>query len=273
MKTGTDRPGRARWGRVGALFVAVVVLATGCYFSEADEMQRTSPDRRPWFCNGVGNGSPPGAPGHAHPRYEGLTKGPLNWDDCILLSHQLDEAETAVKDWKTRSAGEAAGFTSVAPYTAGLGTHHARGYGFLTNSVFDHKVPQLLIYGGNAGDAPLVGVVYSWAGTLAPPPAFAGGNDWWHLHTRLCYSSSDGAILGGAQDIPDDVCTSLGGYTQYLPGSGVWLLHVWVVGPWQYRPDIFSAGHSCLLPGGLAPDGDPCWEAARRDPALGPPVA
>jgi hypothetical protein len=260
--------------RLGAVLGAVVVLATGCFFAEADQIQRTAPDQRPWFCNAAGDGTPISGHGngsHVHPIYAGMTKGRLSWDDCIALSHELDRVVNAVAGRETRAKGEAAGWSSVAGYIAGLGTHHTQGLGFLSNTTFDHTKPQFLIYGGPGGDAPLVGVAYSLSagGGRTPPPAFAGANDWWHLHAKLCYGS--GGILAGAEEISDTACQALGGSNMSLPGGGIWLLHVWLVQPYEYRLDLFSSGHNCLLASGVAPPSDPCWEIAHRDPALGMP--
>src|SRR3990170_517369 len=187
--TTTGRPRRARrWLRLGAVVVGLSLLS-GCYTTSARHHQATSPDTRPWFCNAVGDGTPIGGHGngnHVHPIYEGMTKGELTWTDCLDLAAQFDRALDAVKDVRTRAAGEAVGWREIAQYIPGLGTHHAtRAFNpFNPSAEFDVTKPTFLIYGGTEPDAPLVGLSYAAPGTANPPPAFAGTNDWWHLHQK-----------------------------------------------------------------------------------------
>jgi hypothetical protein len=268
----TSRRSRGARLRGGALVMALCLLLAGCYTQTAQQHQAQSPDTRPYYCNAVGEGTPPGGHGngnHVHPIYEGMTKGPLSWEDCLHLSNQLDELLTAVDGLRTRDAGEAAGWRQIAQYIPGLGTHHARNFDFLTGDpTFELANPTFLIYGGTAPDAPLVGVAYSWRGER-PPEAFAGTNDWWHLHRKVCFGN--GGILAGGEEIPDEECTALGGRQITLPDGGNWLLHVWIVPDYQLQFDIFVSGHPCLGETAPLPWDDPCWEdMARHYPADGP---
>jgi hypothetical protein len=274
--TTTRRPGRARlrlWLRLGVVAVSLSLLS-GCYTASARLHQATSPATRPWFCNAVGNGTPLGGHGngsHVHPIYQSMTKGELSWEDCMVLAAQFDRALDAVKDVHTRAAGEAAGWRQIAQYIPGLGTHHVR-WPFNpfdpSPEGFDPTKPTFLIYGGTGSDAPLVGLSYAAPGTSNPPPAFAGTNDWWHLHQKICYGQ--GGILAGAEEIPDEECTALGGRQVDL-GAGIWLLHIWIIPPYLLRLDAFASGHPCLGETGPLPLDDPCWELANRDPSEGLP--
>jgi hypothetical protein len=262
------------WLRFGVVAVGLAMLS-GCYTTSARHHQATSPATRPWFCNAVGDGTPLGGHGngnHVHPIYDGMTKGELSWDDCMALAAQFDRALDVVKDVRTRAAGEAAGWREIAQYIPGLGTHHVRGpFNPRDPSPdgFDLTKPTFLIYGGTAPDAPLVGLSYAAPGTANPPPAFAGTNDWWHLHQKVCVGQG-GTILAGAEEIPDEECTALGGRQVNL-GSGTWLLHLWIVPPYLYRLDAFASGHPCLGETAPLPWDDPCWEIANRDPRDGLP--
>jgi hypothetical protein len=250
------------------------------YAAEARQVQQATPDSRPWFCNAAGNGTPLSGHGngnHVNPLYAGQSKGPLTWPDCLALAGQLDQALAAVRPWDTLAKGEAGGWQLAAEYIAGLGTHHSRN-GVLAAfgpTTFDPKAPTFLIYGGPGPDAPLVGVAYTLRGDQPPPPAFAGTNDWWHKHEKLCVDWAakrwPPLILAGAEQIADDACTTLGGSNFTMPQQGLWLLHLWLMPPYQYRLDIFSSGHNCLTADGVAPQSDPCWQIAHRDPALGLP--
>jgi hypothetical protein len=133
----------------------------------------------------------------------------------------------------------------------------------------------VLIYGGRDADAPLVGIAYSAPGADGvPPEGFTGGNDWYHLHGKICLQFREDRsydILAGAEEIADERCAALGGRQQPLPGGGLFLLHTWLAPGYEYKPDVFASGHPCLLDDGVADPGDPCWDVAMRDPAQGPP--
>jgi hypothetical protein len=282
------RPGR----RFGALVAGLSLLLSGCYTATAQSHQTASPDTRPYFCNAVGQGTPIGGHGngnHVHPIYEGMTKGELSWEDCVHLSNQFDEVLAAMEGLETRSAGEAAEWREVGEYIPGLGTHHAKGFPELPpdfdptdpnfelpegfeppDMTFDPAKPAFIIYGGPDADAPLVGVAYALPGGQNPPEAFAGTNDWWHLHTKICFDPETGDILAGAEEIPDEECAALGGVQRSM-GSGLWLLHLWIMPDYQLKLDVFASGHPCLGETGPLPWEDPCWDLVGRDPSEGLP--
>jgi hypothetical protein len=279
--------GRRALRRTAVVAAAAATLLAGCTRPGpkstwyADEAQKAAPGTPPWFCNAAGNGTPLGGHGngsHVNPIYEGKVKGPLSPQDCAKLTQQLDETWAAVKPWDTRAKGEAAGWVSSAEYIAGLGTHHVKGsqniMAGLWNTKFDHRKPMFLIYGGPGPEAPLVGVAFALMGGATPPEGYAGQNDWWHKHERICLDGKSQRfppnILAGAEQIPDEECTALGGFNAPVPG-GMWLLHLWPAPPYQYKLDIFASGHNCLMADGVAPDSDPCWDIAHRDPSLGMP--
>jgi hypothetical protein len=141
---------------------------------------------------------------------------------------------------------------------------------------FDPAKPPLLIYGGNEPDAPLVGTGFIFVGD-SPPEAYTGGNDWWHLHTKLCVGLPfDQSVKIDAEELSDEQCRALGGTPQLLfprsdgkPG-GVWLLHMWMIPSYEYKPDMFVSGHPCLGATAVLPQSDPCWVGARRDPSTVP---
>jgi hypothetical protein len=244
------------------------------------ELARTPAGTTPWFCNAAGDGTPLAGHGngaHVNPIYAGKKKGPLSSADCTLLAKQLDDVLNVVNGLDTRGKAEASGWSASAEYLQGLGTHHIRttdgiGAGFRTT--FDISRPTFLVYGGSDADAPLVGVSYGVAGSTTPPVGFAGENDWWHLHKKICLAMTASwppKILAGAEEVTDAACTALGGFNSTIPSGGMWLLHLWPTPPHQYRLDLFASGHNCMLATRLAPESDPCWELARRDPALGMP--
>jgi hypothetical protein len=274
--------GRSRSARLyaGALLAVLPLLLSACYTQGARDHRAASPDSRPYHCDAVGDGTPPGDlghgnGGHVHPIYEGMTKGPLSWEDCERLSNQLDALLVATKDVRTKAAGEAAGWRQAASYVPGLGTHHTRGGrgpigGGFAPGEFDPTTPQILVYGGVAPDAPLVGLSYVIAGAdNRPPEAFAGGNDWWHLHTKVCAFDDPNRQPIDGDSITDEECTAMGG-TQIPLGNGFWLLHVWFFPGYQTKFDIFVSGHPCLGETAPLPLENPCWDVVNHQPADGP---
>jgi hypothetical protein len=274
--------------RVGAI-VASATLVLGCtsvgtgdhpYGDQVNLIRQILPDSRPWFCNAAGNGTPLSGHGngsHVNPIYEGQRKGPLTWDECVALGRQLDELYLTIKPWDTRGKGEAAGWKVGAEYIEGLGSHHSRNGAMAAfgATTWDLKAPQFLIYGGKAPDSPLVGVAYSLQGSVAIPPAFAGSNDWWHHHKKVCANFGAGVwpppILAGAEEISDEACKAMNAVNFPLPNGGLNLLHLWINPPYEYRLDIFASGHNCLMSESVAPPTDACWSIAHRDPSLGLP--
>jgi hypothetical protein len=266
-------------------------LAVGCtwakppakpsteFITQAQQVQASAPDTRPYWCNGAGTGTPLSGHGNGHvvhPIYAGKVKGPLSWGDCLALSRQLDSVWAAVRGYDTKAKAVKAGFVPAANYTSGLGTHHTFLPGAFSGALFgtfDAAKPQFLTYGGDGDDAPLMGVSYTFVGTT-PPAAYAGENDWWHEHTKACFEANPTSFpprdLAQAEEISDEACRALGGVPTAL-GNGAWLLHLWLP-PREYRLDIFASGHNCLGKDQVAPDSDPCWEIAHRDPALGLPA-
>jgi hypothetical protein len=122
-----------------------------------------------------------------------------------------------------------------------------------------------------------VGVGFIFVGD-SPPEAYTGGNDWWHLHSKLCVGLPfEESVKIDAEELSDEECRALGGTPQQLfpraDGSkgGVWLLHMWMVPSYEYKPDLFVSGHPCLAAKAVLPPSDPCWVTARRDPATVPP--
>jgi hypothetical protein len=271
---------------VASVAAATAVLLSGCTevteFPYAEQAFNAPAGTVPWFCNAAGNGTPLSGHGngsHVHPEYEGRTKGRISAEDCTTFARQLDEVLSVVRPWDTRAEGEAAGWKVGAEYIAGLGTHHSRNGALAAFGAtkFEHLNPQFLIYGGSGPDAPLVGVAYSLQGNVPLPEAFAGTNDWFHHHNKVCADFSAGVwpppILAGAEEISDEACKAIkpGTVNFPLPNGGLSLLHLWINPPNEYRLDIFASGHNCLLATGLAAPADPCWEIAHRDPALGLP--
>ncbi|MCH7789529.1 MAG: hypothetical protein IH940_08810, partial [Acidobacteria bacterium] len=121
------------------------------------------------------------------------------------------------------------------------------------DDLFSSGRPEFLMYGGNSADSELVGFAwYVKTTATTPPPGFAGNNDWWHRHPTLCFNNDMRVIANGP-------CTSNGTNVNL---SEYWMSHAWIVEGWNTKSDVFMNHHPCLMPGGPAADGDPCWDVA-----------
>ncbi len=263
------------------LAVGALLMSSCYYFPTAYNHQQGDPSTRPWFCDSTGNTG-----GHGAEFYVGVNKGLLSWDDCKTVSAQFDLALGYAEQYPTAGAAEAAGFHKMVNYVAGMGTHHVAAGGFTaadltapgfdpTNPVFpgteldghfDPAKPEFLMYDGNGPGAKLVGMAYYvHTSTGQPPAGFAGDNDWWHVHNRLCVRTSDVLVVG--EDMSDATCTSIGGVNLHL--DNYYMLHAWIVPGWEIRGDVFRGHHPCLAASGPVTDpADPCWDMAAMPMAM-----
>ncbi|HZJ27946.1 MAG TPA: hypothetical protein VFF40_13200 [Acidimicrobiia bacterium] len=249
---GTDAMGFNRkslkvGGRVAG-FVVLALMLSGCFRPLAVTHQQDSPSTRPFWCESTGG---EGTHGSAYYTNLGIQKGMLSWEDCLELSGNLDDALAYAMQWPTRGAAEADGWNAQVNYATGMGTHHALGNPL--QGSFDPGRPNFLQYDGNGPDAKLVGM--SWYvnnGPAGPPAGFPGDNDWWHTHEYLCIANGSGLVIRDGQCLAgqDGVSVYLGDF---------WMVHAWIVPGWFHQSDIFVGHHPCLLPGGPADAGDPCW--------------
>ena len=148
--------------------------------------------------------------------YAGQTRSALDWDSCKQLAKQMDQAHAYAMRYPTAGEAWAAGFRTTFTYLPGMGTH--TGFQTVTPELLadpnfnpldpiipgDRSTarstpgqPEFLQYDGNGADAKLIGM--SWyvrTTTGQPPEGFAGRNDWWHHHPRLCFRKTDAIIIG-----------------------------------------------------------------------------
>lgn len=158
-------------------------------------------------------------------------KGPLGTSDCRQVVAALRRAKKYALQFPTAADAMAAGFRMVAPYVRGQGAHYVGPQGIF--APFDPTTPNLLLYGGNGPNAPLVGLSWLVSSGQTPPPGMPGGNDHWHRHRNVCMSG--GIIV--AEEISAQACAALGGAIINI--SSLWLLHAWIVPGYEYPPDIF----------------------------------
>jgi hypothetical protein len=266
---------RRTFAPLAALMVMVVLTASGCYLAGAMNWEANGGDV-PWWCTSteeipVTSGPAVGSVDY----YAGTHKEVLSPAVCKSTSAQFDLARSYAEQWPTAAVAEADGWKMATPYIAGMGTHHIRGGitpAMLTSptfdkdnpildsagldDVFDPLHPEVLQFDGNGPNAKLVGFdYYVRTSTGLPPAGFPGNNDWWHIHPKICFRTSDAYMV--AFNTSDASCTSLGGVNVNM--SNYYMLHVWVLDDMQFTPDVYAGMIPCIS-GGTAvhdPD-DPC---------------
>jgi hypothetical protein len=217
---------------------AILVLA---FFASGCQLADWAPGGqfRPWYCDPTDTAVNDGHDGDDHmAAHYTEEKGPLSSADCLNLNVKLSQATKYASQFPSAGVAEANGWHHLAPYVPGQGTHHvniARG----VTDQFDPKRPNMLMYDGNSDSAKLTGMVWVVKSGPHPPAGFAGNNDQWHYHEKLCYV--DGPFIVG-DNITDAACANLGGINQ--DSSDTWLLHVWLptYEGWQ-ATDIFNKTH------------------------------
>ena len=253
-----------------ALLAVASMLLSSCYFlAVATDHEANSPDTRPWWCHSSGEG---GHTGHgadlltAEMPMEMPAKGMLSWTDCKAVSANFDAALGYAQQYPTQGDALDAGFTTMVPYATGMGTHLAQlgdfditdpsfdptapvFAGTALDEVFDPNQPEFLQYDGNGRNAKLVGMSWYVRSEDGPPAGFAGTNDHWHVHPRLCFSDQM-RFMG--QNRSDASCEGAGGHNLYL--DDYYMVHAWIVPGWDHRPDVFVNHHPCLQSSGPVTD-------------------
>jgi hypothetical protein len=173
------------------------------------------------------------ANGHQHSHGE----VPIDAATQKELSRQLALTHQLVDRYPTVAAATADGYRRAGPFSPALGTHYIKGAGAgaigdgpITDEQILHPV---LIYNGRAPDAPLIGFMYMAYGVQGEPQGFAGPNDHWHSHSKVCITQTAEGIdtpLGADHDATKEQCDTVGG--RLLETTG-YMVHVWTVAGWE----------------------------------------
>ena len=191
--------------------------------------------------------------GHQH---EHGNDEPLTTEETVTLARQLAATADLVEKYPTIAAAEAAGWRRAGPFSPGLGTHYmGPGYSANVDGKMDPEDLQgpLLVFDGLGPDAPLAGFMYMAYGRDSEPEGFAGPNDHWHYHEKVCIVMGDdgnidtpfGADLEG---VTEDMCTDVGG--SFIDFTG-YMVHVWNVPGYESPDGMFTE----LNPRVTCPDG------------------
>jgi hypothetical protein len=249
---------RGRGGRALAVAGAVgaVVLATAAV---------SSPSARDHAAGSHGahgaQGDDAAASGHDHGTAAGddlgfseLSNGhqhdsgvePLSPAETVELAKQLAVTSELVEEYPTIAAAEAAGWRRAGPFSPGLGTHYqAPAFHLNADGTMDTRedlLSPMLVFDGLGPDAKLAGFMYMVYGTDTEPAGFAGPNDHWHYHERVCIVSGDGGTIDtpfGAdlEGVTQEMCSEVGG--SFIAFTG-YMVHVWNVPGYESPDGIFT---------------------------------
>lgn len=189
--------------------------------------------------------------GHLHPltdHWKSLTDPVV----CDKLKQQLTATRTYAARYPTLRDSVKAGFTFVTPWFAGAGTHMGRWE--LLDDKVDPANPEVLIYDGNDESSRLVGVMYAVLSDTQPKDVFVGGNDVWHQHRGLCFTSSPAAkrifspterIVIGSESASKAWCKDIwqGSVEDF---ASLWMMHVWVVPGCENPWGLYAHDHPFL---------------------------
>jgi hypothetical protein len=194
---------------------------------------------------GASNGAAFGGDGHTDHSHLGPTLEVQITDPATRrkLNRQLAAARDAVRGVHTAADAMAQGYVQVTVDLAYLGVHYLKTE--YLSQPFDPSRPTHLIFGTDAPDAPLIGLMYYVNRVGRPPSGFAGPNDLWHRHLQACMNEG---IMLALDDISVEQCAGIGGVITPLGAEyeSRWMVHVWAV-PGQENPwGTFANGDPVL---------------------------
>jgi hypothetical protein len=206
--------------------------------------------------SGVANAGNSANGGHGH-------RGPVPWqplnaDTRELLAEQMAAATAVIERYPTVADAEAAGYHQASVYVPCIAAHYLYE-GNDGNAPFDPARPGIILYAGTEPDSEIVGLSYGMVAE-EEPEGFAGPNDVWHAHDKLCMKP--GFVLG-TETATEEECEARGGVLADTSRS--WMMHMWNVPQWENRWGLFASEHPDL--GGRMgdmdappnPDADGTW--------------
>ena len=151
---------------------------------------------------------------------------------------QLAAAREAATHFRSTADAIAAGYVQSATQIPGVGTHWVNWE--LVDRPFDPARPAMLLFDQSPlHETRLAGFSY-WVRSTEPPDGFAGPNDVWHRHSGLCFVNG----WNVRENVPaKDQCEG-----QWLNGSDLWMLHVWIAPDAPSSDGLFAPRNTALCP-------------------------
>jgi len=151
---------------------------------------------------------------------------------------ELRTAIDAAAQFLTTDAATAVGYVQSSLQLPAIGTHWIKWS--LVDAPFDPSRPSMLLFDQTTlHPTRLAGLSY-WVRSTEAPNGFTGPNDVWHRHSGLCFENGWLA----RENVPSS--TACAG--QWLNGSDLWMLHVWVAPEVENTAGVFAARNDALCP-------------------------
>ncbi|HEY8547551.1 MAG TPA: hypothetical protein VIL36_20955 [Acidimicrobiales bacterium] len=177
--------------------------------------------------------------GHQHER--GVE--PLAPGEMTELAQQLAVTTQLMVQFPTLGDAEAGGYRRAGPFVPGLGLHYNPPKLTPVDGAADTEAELLspmLIFDGIEADAPLAGFMFYGIGDTAPE-GFAGPNDHWHYHERVCIvigpDGIDAPFGADLEGVTEQMCTDVGG--SFIETTG-YMVHVWNVPGYESPDGMFT---------------------------------
>lgn len=167
---------------------------------------------------------------------------------CNKLKGELQATRDYVAKYPKLRDAFADGFEFITPWFAGAGAHIGKW------EELDDKItpgrPEVLIYDGNGPNANVVGGMYTVLSDTPPKNVFPGGNDVWHQHKGLCWTSDKDklakiglqpgrkVVIGGEAATKEWCQDTWNGQTEEM--ASLWMMHTWVVPGCTSKYGVFS---------------------------------
>jgi hypothetical protein len=169
---------------------------------------------------------------------------PLTPEETAELAGQLAVTAELMQRYPTVADAEAAGYRRAGPFAPGLGAHY-QSDAFVPNTDGDMDredlLSPILVYDGVEPTSQLAGFMFMYFAAEAPE-GFAGPNDHWHYHERVCLvKRPDGGLDSpfGADivEVTQEMCDGVGG--SFLEFTG-YMVHVWNVPGYESPDGMFT---------------------------------
>ena len=115
----------------------------------------------------------------------------------------VDQSVDAVSRYQSLANAHADGYVPITP-TGRPVVHYARSSYINDGNLLDPNAIESLVYANTPNGAVLVAAMYLMASNQvgATPPMPGGCLTEWHIHTNLCFSNSDGNVVGTTSSGP-----------------------------------------------------------------------